>query len=199
MAYRWFMTIGYPRVREIIHQDLGSALIYLNSQRSDFQNPELRPYLDKYVRGSKGYDAVERVKLMKLIWDSVGTEFAGRHELYERNYSGNHENVRIEMLTAQRHVRAGGRLEGVRRAVPGRVRPRRLDRPGPDQPRSALTWVPNGRRASPRCGKALRSGVPQLSTSIRQNPSWPRLPTVCTVVAVTRGSSATSWLNLRTP
>ena len=25
LAYRWFMTIGYPRVREIIMQDLGSA------------------------------------------------------------------------------------------------------------------------------------------------------------------------------
>ena len=44
--------------------------------------------------------AVERVKLMKLIWDSIGTEFGGRHELYERNYSGNHENVRAELLFA---------------------------------------------------------------------------------------------------
>ncbi|MER5863500.1 4-hydroxyphenylacetate 3-hydroxylase N-terminal domain-containing protein [Kitasatospora sp. NPDC002040] len=101
MAYRWFMTIGYPRIREILLQDLGSALIYVNSHARDFQQPELRPLLDKYVRGSNGYDAVERVKLMKLIWDSIGTEFGGRHELYERNYSGNHENVRIELLLAQ--------------------------------------------------------------------------------------------------
>ena len=34
----------------------------------------------------------------KLIWDSIGSEFGGRHELYERNYSGNHEGVRAEML-----------------------------------------------------------------------------------------------------
>ncbi len=101
MAYRWFMTIGYPRVREIILQDLSSGLIYLNSHAKDFQNPALRPHLDRFMRGSNGYDSVERVKLMKLIWDSVGTEFAGRHELYERNYSGNHENVRIELLMAQ--------------------------------------------------------------------------------------------------
>lgn len=52
------------------------------------------------MRGSNGMDAVERVKLMKLIWDSVGTEFASRHELYERNYTGSHENVRIELLLA---------------------------------------------------------------------------------------------------
>src|SRR5690606_18067739 len=100
MAYRWFMTIGYPRIREIIMQDLGSALIYLPSHAADFKSDEIRPYLDQYVRGSNGYDAVERVKLMKLIWDSIGSEFGGRHELYERNYAGNHEGVRLEQLLA---------------------------------------------------------------------------------------------------
>jgi 4-hydroxyphenylacetate 3-monooxygenase len=102
LAYRWFMTIGYPRVREIIMQDLGSALIYLPSHADDFKSPQIRPYLEQYLRGSDGMAAVERVKLMKLIWDSVGSEFGGRHELYERNYSGNHESVRAELLfTAQ--------------------------------------------------------------------------------------------------
>ncbi|RZL79090.1 MAG: Pyoverdin chromophore biosynthetic protein pvcC, partial [Rhodococcus sp. (in: high G+C Gram-positive bacteria)] len=44
--------------------------------------------------------AVERVKIMKALWDSIGSEFGGRHELYERNYSGNHENVKAELLFA---------------------------------------------------------------------------------------------------
>ena len=100
LAYRWFMTQGYPRVREIIMQDLGASLIYLPSHAVDFLSPEVRPYLDKYVRGSHGVEAVDRVKLMKLIWDSIGSEFGGRHELYERNYSGNHEGVRAELLFA---------------------------------------------------------------------------------------------------
>ncbi|MCW2877884.1 MAG: 4-hydroxyphenylacetate 3-monooxygenase oxygenase component [Sphaerisporangium sp.] len=101
MAYRWFMQIGYPRIKEIIEQDVASGLIYLNSSAEDFKNPEVRPYLDKYVRGSHGVDSVERVKLMKLLWDAVGTEFGGRHELYERNYAGNHENTRVELLFSQ--------------------------------------------------------------------------------------------------
>ncbi|MFB7454728.1 4-hydroxyphenylacetate 3-hydroxylase family protein [Streptomyces sp. NPDC056194] len=101
MAYRWFMQIGYPRIKEIIQQDVASGLIYLNSSAEDFKNPAIRPYLDKYVRGSNGIDAVERVKVLKLLWDAVGTEFGGRHELYERNYSGNHEAVRAELLFAQ--------------------------------------------------------------------------------------------------
>jgi aromatic ring hydroxylase len=101
LAYRWFMTVGYPRVKEIIEQDLGSGLIYLNSHAADFKNPAIRPYLDKYVRGSNGYDAVSRVKVMKLLWDAIGSEFGSRHELYERNYGGNHEAIRTEILAAQ--------------------------------------------------------------------------------------------------
>jgi 4-hydroxyphenylacetate 3-monooxygenase len=114
LAYRWFMQIGYPRVKEIIEQDIASGLIYLNSSADDFKNPEIRPYLDKYVRGSGGVTAVERVKLMKLLWDAVGSEFGGRHELYERNYAGSHENTRIELLSAQL---ANGQVDGYKAFV----------------------------------------------------------------------------------
>lgn len=112
LAYRWFMTVGYPRVREIILQDLGSGLIYLPSHADDFKSAEIRPYLDRYVRGSNGMDAIERVKLMKLIWDSVGSEFGGRHELYERNYSGNHEGVRAELLFAAQQSGTADAMKG---------------------------------------------------------------------------------------
>jgi 4-hydroxyphenylacetate 3-monooxygenase len=109
MAYRWFMQLGYPRIKEIILQDVASGLIYVNSSSDDFANPEIRPYLDKYVRGSGGVDSVERMKVMKLLWDSIGSEFGGRHELYERNYGGNHENTRVELLYGQI---ASGQLDG---------------------------------------------------------------------------------------
>ncbi|MFJ9785578.1 4-hydroxyphenylacetate 3-hydroxylase family protein [Amycolatopsis sp. NPDC101161] len=108
LAYRWFMQLGYPRIREIILQDVASGLIYVNSGADDFANPDVRPYLDKYLRGSDGVEAVDRTKLMKLLWDAVGTEFGGRHELYERNYAGNHENTRVELLFSQL---AGGEVD----------------------------------------------------------------------------------------
>lgn len=114
LAYRWFMQIGYPRVKEIIEQDIASGLIYLNSSADDFKNPEIRPYLDKYVRGSNGIEAVDRVKVMKLLWDAVGTEFGGRHELYERNYAGNHEQTRVELLNSQL---ANGQVDGYKAFV----------------------------------------------------------------------------------
>ncbi|SFO22939.1 4-hydroxyphenylacetate 3-monooxygenase oxygenase component [Pseudonocardia ammonioxydans] len=100
LAYRTFMGVGYPRIKEIIQQTLGSSLIYLNSHQSDWNNPDVRPYLDQYVRGSNGIEAIDRVKLLKLLWDAVGTEFGGRHELYELNYGGDHEAVRFQTLFA---------------------------------------------------------------------------------------------------
>jgi 4-hydroxyphenylacetate 3-monooxygenase len=100
LAYRVMSSMAYPRLKEIIENVLASALIYLPSHAVDFKVPEVRKYLDQFVRGSNGYSALDRVKLMKLLWDAMGTEFAGRHELYERNYFGNHESIRFEVLMA---------------------------------------------------------------------------------------------------
>ena len=74
--------------------------------------PELRPYLDRFIRGSGGYTAEQRVKLIKLLWDAIGTEFGGRHELYERNYFGNHESIRFETLLVAEVTGATKRYKG---------------------------------------------------------------------------------------
>jgi len=94
-AYRVFAPVAYPRIKELTESILASGLIYLNSHAVDFKSPALRPLLDKYLRGSEGTDAVHRIKLMKLLWDAIGTEFGSRHELYERNYAGAPETVRL--------------------------------------------------------------------------------------------------------
>jgi 4-hydroxyphenylacetate 3-monooxygenase len=47
---------------------------------------------------------------MKLLWDAVGTEFGGRHSLYETNYAGNHEDIRIRALW---HARGSGALDNM--------------------------------------------------------------------------------------
>ena len=112
LGFRVIATIGYAKVKEIIENTLASALIYLPSSALDFKVPELRPYLDRFVRGSNGYSAEDRVKLMKLLWDAIGTEFGGRHELYERNYFGNHESIRFEVLTASEAMGATARYKG---------------------------------------------------------------------------------------
>ena len=112
LAYRVMASIAYPKIKEIIENTLASALIYLPSSALDFQVPELRPYLDQFVRGSNGYSAEDRVKLFKLMWDAIGTEFGGRHELYERNYFGNHESIRFETLMVAEMSGAAARFKG---------------------------------------------------------------------------------------
>lgn len=93
-AYQVLMSFAYSKIKYIIEETAASGLIFLNSHARDFRNPEIRPLLDRYLRGSNGYDAEQRVKLMKLLWDAIGSEFGGRHELYEINYSGSTEEIR---------------------------------------------------------------------------------------------------------
>lgn len=101
-AYRVLNQIAMPKIKNIIEQIVASGLIYLNSHADDFKTPEIRPYLDTYVRGSGGADAVERVKVMKMLWDAIGTEFGARHELYEINYIGSNDITRQTNLFSAR-------------------------------------------------------------------------------------------------
>lgn len=105
LAYRALAPDAYGRIKEIVHKIIASALIYLPSSAKDFANPEIDVYLARFVRGSNGVGHRDRIKMMKLLWDAIGTEFAGRHELYERNYAGNHEEIKL-------HLQAMARVDG---------------------------------------------------------------------------------------
>jgi aromatic ring hydroxylase len=111
-AYQIIATIAYTKVKYIIEQTVASGLIYLNSHARDFKSPEIRPYLDKYLRGSQGYSSDERVKLLKLLWDCIASEFGGRHELYEINYSGSTEEIRRYSLFGAQASGDADKLKG---------------------------------------------------------------------------------------
>ncbi len=96
LAYRAQAGDAYSRVRNLVYKTVASALIYLPSSGRDLHNPALRPYLERYVRGSGGITSEQRIKTLKLLWDALSSEFASRHELYEINYSGSHEQVRVD-------------------------------------------------------------------------------------------------------
>ena len=97
-TYRMLMVNAYGRIKELFEQVFGSSLIYLCSNVEYMRNAELRPFIDRYISGSGGRVAEERIQLMKLVWDAIASEFGGRHELYERNYAGNWEDVRLQRL-----------------------------------------------------------------------------------------------------
>src|SRR5262249_23300683 len=59
--------------------------------------PCCRPRAQRPFRalvGTSSMPALDRLKLYKLVWDLIGSEFAGRHMLYERFYAGNSIIVR---------------------------------------------------------------------------------------------------------
>ncbi|RYJ23321.1 4-hydroxyphenylacetate 3-monooxygenase [Streptomyces sp. L-9-10] len=87
----------WNRVHELFESLLGGAPLAVPSSARDLAHPELRPLIDRYYRGADT-SALERIKLFKLVWDAIGTEFGARHELYERNYSGNGEQIRLDAL-----------------------------------------------------------------------------------------------------
>ncbi|GAA3348240.1 4-hydroxyphenylacetate 3-hydroxylase N-terminal domain-containing protein [Amorphoplanes nipponensis] len=77
----------YPRVLAIVRELAGGGVLQLPAGVGDMLAPATRRDIDRYVQ-SPGVSAEERVKLFKLVWDAVGSEFAGRHHQYEMFYAG---------------------------------------------------------------------------------------------------------------
>ena len=96
-ASRIYTTRAWHRVREIFESVLAGAPIYTVSSVRDMHAAELQPIIERYYRGT-GLTGPERLKLFKLVWDALYSEFAGRHALYERNYAGNQDQHYLDAL-----------------------------------------------------------------------------------------------------
>ena len=74
----------------------GGAFQAVPSSEDAFTSPETRADTERYYR-SATVPSRERIKLIKLIWDFVGTEFAGRQLQYEMFYSASQPVVNRRM------------------------------------------------------------------------------------------------------
>ncbi|MEQ6903597.1 4-hydroxyphenylacetate 3-hydroxylase N-terminal domain-containing protein [Nocardioides sp. YIM 152588] len=92
-------TDVYPRAVKLLGELVGGGVIQVPAAAADLRNPDEAAAMD-VVMGSDQLPVEERVKLFKLAWDVVGSEFAGRHVQYERFYSG---NVAVVRNYAHRH------------------------------------------------------------------------------------------------
>ncbi|PYN70136.1 MAG: hypothetical protein DMD90_01850, partial [Candidatus Rokuibacteriota bacterium] len=77
----------------------GGAFQALPSSLAAFDSPETCADTERYYRSGVA-SARDRVKLLKLIWDMVGTEFAGRQLQYEMFYSAAQPVVNARMFRA---------------------------------------------------------------------------------------------------
>ena len=76
-----------PRMIEIIRELTGSAMITMPSSLKDLESPETSADIERYLASSVS-SARDRIALMRLAWDFIGSEFGARHQQYEKFYGG---------------------------------------------------------------------------------------------------------------
>ena len=86
-ASQIYQQAMYPALLNQIRGLLGGSLIQLPATVDDLRAPASAADVERYVRWPHA-GARMRVKLLKLLWDAVGSEFASRHLQYEMFYAG---------------------------------------------------------------------------------------------------------------
>ncbi len=82
-----YCTRNYWEISNVVRELLGGGMFQMPADSSVLQDQELAVQFNRYF-GTPQQDAVARMKLFKLAWDLLGTEFASRHFQYEKFYAG---------------------------------------------------------------------------------------------------------------
>ncbi|MGE0875042.1 MAG: 4-hydroxyphenylacetate 3-hydroxylase family protein [Burkholderiales bacterium] len=85
-ALNW-CTEGHSDIIDALRELCGGGVFQMPADISVMHDAKLRGQFEKYWQTPQ-LGAVERMKLFKLAWDLVGSEFAGRHAQYEKFYAG---------------------------------------------------------------------------------------------------------------
>jgi 4-hydroxyphenylacetate 3-monooxygenase oxygenase component len=80
----------------------GSSGLIMTPTEQDLTRSELREELELYMKGAQT-SAEERLRIMKLAWDAIGTEFGSRQSMYESFYAGDPINNRIRYYGSARY------------------------------------------------------------------------------------------------
>ncbi|HET7005068.1 MAG TPA: 4-hydroxyphenylacetate 3-hydroxylase N-terminal domain-containing protein [Candidatus Binatia bacterium] len=86
-ASQIYQQAMYPALLNQVRGLMGGSLIQLPATVGEFVAPQSAADIERYVRWPHATGEL-RVKLLKLLWDAVGSEFASRHLQYEMFYAG---------------------------------------------------------------------------------------------------------------
>jgi len=96
------ITVWVPqttrRMTELLREICGSGIVMQPSE-ADLANPELRPYLERFMRG-KDVDVEYKSRLFRLAHDLGMSSFGMRQDIYEYWHSGDPSRNRINLLRA---------------------------------------------------------------------------------------------------
>jgi 4-hydroxyphenylacetate 3-monooxygenase len=91
-ALNWCQE-SYSPIIDTLRTLIGGTPLQMPASIGVLSDPALKDRFERWWR-TPSMEAVDRMKLYKLAWDLVGSEFAGRHQLYEKFYAGNSIVVR---------------------------------------------------------------------------------------------------------
>jgi 4-hydroxyphenylacetate 3-monooxygenase len=77
----------YPEMLQMVRTMIGGSPLQVPASVAELENPETVPDLRRYIRWADT-GAEDRIKLLKLLWDLIGSEFGSRHLQYEMFYAG---------------------------------------------------------------------------------------------------------------
>ena len=85
-ALNW-CTENHSMLIDVIRELMGGGVFQMPASVDVMLDEELRPEFEQYWQ-TPYVGALDRMKVFRLAWDLVGSEFAGRHQQYEKFYAG---------------------------------------------------------------------------------------------------------------
>ena len=103
IAMRHWWPDAYTRIMWIIGQ-LAAGGLMLTPTEQDVEGP-ISDSIAKFYQGA-AINGPERVRLFRLAWDLVGTQFGSRQALYERFFNGDVTQLRMRHFQTYDYTRA---------------------------------------------------------------------------------------------
>ncbi len=101
-------------------QDLAGGLLVTAPSAEDWEHPELRKYLERYLGGRKGTTAEERLRVLNMISDLTASDYGGYQEVLAIHAEGSIEAEKLTIFRAYDAERAmawARQLAGLERAA----------------------------------------------------------------------------------
>ncbi len=91
-ALNW-CTENHSQIIDSLRELCGGHVLQMPADSSVLEDPDLRKNFEDFF-ATPFMEPIARWKLLKMAWDLIGSEFAGRHMLYEKFYAGHSALVR---------------------------------------------------------------------------------------------------------
>jgi 4-hydroxyphenylacetate 3-monooxygenase len=101
----------YPRALHLLRLLTTSGVIGLPDSYAEMLSVETAVDMERYVR-SAGATSEEHIKLYRLAWDLIGSEFASRHHQYEMFYAGAPSVGKAHAVRTYRYEEAVAQVDG---------------------------------------------------------------------------------------